>query len=379
MIIRADNLLHLNAPKTYLSNPEVSGTNVLRWKNPSGFQLSWAIQIGEVGAEQTEVAVLTTGNPVGGTAGTITTNSLYEHPADTTVIAIKYNQVVFERNTGGTIGGTSAPMTDGTVTYQADHLFTQFDDVSGSASYGYRARFRNSVSGSQTSLSDWILSPGFSFYSLAEIRQRSKDKMWDATFIQDDLVWDRWTNEFKDKLTNAAIQVNEDYSLGTVDVGFGTDGLGTVTTGDFKQPRRVWVKYAGNDFVESTKQESNDDFPNRTYVSTRPEHYWFGNDIIQVKPEESGGTARIMFYRQGTTMVNDTDELPRYMRGYTDGFVDYNLIQAQYKDGKMTMSEKKLAESSLIREFTGQLTPRDKSGADRINIVEAISSDDSLV
>ena len=203
--------------------------------------------------------------------------------------------------------------------------------------------------------------------------------MWDSTFIKDDLIWDRWTNEFKDKLTNAAIQVNEDYSLGTVDVGFGTDGLGTVTTEDFKQPRRVWVKYGGNDFVESTKQESNDDFPNRTYVSTQPQHFWFGNDIIQVKPEELGGTARIMFYRQGTTMVNDTDELPRYMRGYTDGFVEYNLIQAQYKDAKMTMSEKKLAESSLIREFTGQLTPRDKSSADRIKIVEPVSSDDGLV
>ena len=202
--------------------------------------------------------------------------------------------------------------------------------------------------------------------------------MWDASFIQEDIVWDRWTNEFKDKLTNAAIQVNEDYSLGTVDVGFGTAGLGTVTTGDFKQPRRVWVTYNGNDFYESGKQESNDDFPNRTYISTNPQHFWFGNDIVQIKPEESGGTARIMFYRQGTPMVNDTDELPRYMRGYTDGFVEYNLIQAQYKDNKMSMSEKKNAELSLIREFTGQLTPRDKSGPDRINIYEATSGYDGL-
>ena len=360
MIIKITNDLHLDVPKTYLSNPEVSGTNVLRWKNPNGFSASWAIQIGETGNDQSEVAVLSTGNPSGGTAGTITANDLYEHPADTLIYAIKYNQVVFERNTGGTTGGTSAAITDGTITYQADQLFTQFDDVSGVTTYGYRARFRNSVSGSVTSISDWLLLPGFSFYSLAEIRQRSKDKMWDATFIQNDLIWDRWTNEFKDKLTNAAIQVNEDYSLGTVDVGFGTAGLGTVTTGDFKQPRRVWVTYNGNDYYESTKQEANDDFPNRNYISTKPQHYWFGNDIIQVKPEESGGTARIMYYAQGTPMVNDTDELPRYMRGYTDGFVEYNLIQAQYKDGKINMNEKKNAELSLIREFTGKITPRDK-------------------
>lgn len=378
MITKVENNLDVNAPKTYLSNPEVSGTNVLRWKNPSGFSASWAIQIGETAGEQSEVAMLSTGNPSGGTAGTLTANDLYEHPADTVVYAIKYNQVVFERNTGGTTGGTSVAITDGTVTYQADSRFTQFDDTSGASTYGYRARFRNSVSGSLTSLSDWLLLPGFSYYSLAEIRQRSKDKMWDASFIRDDLVFDRWTNEFKDKLTNVAITVNEDYSLGTVDVGFGTDGLGTVTTGDFKQPRRVWVTYNGNDFYESEKQESNDDFPNRNYISTNPYHYWFGNDIIQVKPEESGGTARVMFYRQGTPMVNETDELPRYMRGHTDKFVDYNLIQAQYKDNKISLSEKKLAEQSLIKDFVDDLTPRDKSGPDRINIVEATSGWDGL-
>ena len=62
------------------------------------------------------------------------------------------------------------------------------------------------------------------------------------------------------------------------------------------------------------------------FNSTRPFHNWMGDTIFQVKPEESGGTARIAFYRLGTTMVNDTDELPNYMRGYTDGFVEYNFI-----------------------------------------------------
>ena len=371
MIIKARNLLSEGAPKTYLTNLEAAGTTVLRVKNTSGMTTSWAVQLGETNEEQTEIVI---GTPSG--VGTITCGSTsFEHPTDTPLIFIKYNQIVFERSTAGT-AGTASPMTSGTITYQADHEFTQFDDTSGSVSYAYRTYFRNSVLAVNTTESNWIvITP--SFYSLMRLRERTKSKLWNADFLDDQEV-DDWSNEFKDKLTNLAIQVNEDYSLGTVDVGFGTAGLGTVTTGDFKQPRRVWVTYNGNDFYQSSKMEANDDFPDRTYISTHPYHYWFGNEIIQVNPPESGGTARIMFYRQGTPMINDTDELPLYMRGYTDGFVDYNLIQAQHKDNKISLTDKKVAETTLITNFTGQLIPRDKSGPQTIKIVEAVSGDDFL-
>lgn len=376
MIIKATNNLHVDVPKTYLMNVEAAGTTVFRLRNTTGFGSSWAIQIGETGEEQTEVLLISGNPPAVGTLGTTTASSTFEHSTDTPVYAIKYNQVVFERSTAGTTG-TATPMTNGTITYQADHTFTQFDDTSGSSTYGYRTYFLNSVLNVTTTESDWITSAGFSFYSLAKLRERTKNKLWNADFLTDSVI-DDWSNEFKDKLMNAAIQANEDYSLGTVDVGFGTAGLGTITTGDFKQPRRLWVTYNGNDFYQSTKMDANDDFPDRVYLSTHPYHYWFGNDVFQVSPAESGGTARIMFYRMGTPMQNDTDELPRFMRGYTDGFVEYNLLQAQYKDSKISMSEKKIAEQTLIRDFVDQLAPRDKSGAEYVDIVDPISSYDNM-
>ena len=375
MIIRAQNTLGEDSPKTYLMNTEVAGTTIFRLRNTNGFGSSWGVQIGNTGEEQTEVLILS-GNPGAGTLGTTTAVSRFEHPSDTPVYAIKYNQVVFERSTDGTTG-TAAPMTDGTITYQADSLFTLFDDTSGSSTYGYRTYFRNSVLGVNTTESDWWTSAGLSFYSLGKLRERTKSKLWNANFLTDPVI-DEWTNECKDKLTNAAIQANEDYSLGTVDIGFGTAGLGTVTTGDFKQPRRLWVTYNGNDFYQSTKIDANDDFPNRTYISTHPYHYWFGNDIFQVNPAESGGTARIMFYRQGTPMVNDTDELPRFMRGNTDVFVEYNLLQAQYKDGKLGLADKKTAEQIIIREFVEHLAPRDKTGAEYVDLIEPIEGYDRL-
>ena len=378
MIIPVRNLLaeQESTPKTYLMNTEVAGTTIFRLRNTNAFKANWAIQIGETGEEQTEILVLTSNDPGAGTLGTTSAASRFEHPADTPVYGIKYNQVVFEVSTAGTTG-VATPLTDGTVTYQADHLVTIFDDTAGSSAYGYRTLFRNSALSVNTTESDWITTAGFSFYSLGKIRERTKAKLWNSDFL-DDIVVDDWTNEFKDKLTNAAIQANEDYALGTVGVGFGTDGLGTVTTGDFKQPRRVWITYNGVDSAQSTKMDTSDDYPNRQYTSVHPYHNWMGNDIIKINPAENGGTANITFYRMGTPMVNDTDELPRFMRGYTDGFVDYNLIQAQYKDQKISLTEKKGAETTLIREFVGQLAPRDKSGPTYITVTEAISAEDGL-
>ena len=358
-------------------NTEAAGTTVFRLRNTSGLGSSFAIQIGETGEEQTEVLLISGAPPAVGTLGTTTVASTFEHPADTPVYAIKYNQVVFERSTTGT-AGTATPMTDGTITYQANALQTTFDDATGSVTYAYRTYFRNALLTPAISLeSDWITTAGFSFYSLAKLRERTKGKLWNADFLTDDVI-DDWTNEFKDKLTNSAIQTNEDYSMGTVDVGFGTAGLGTITTTDFKQARRVWVTYDSTNFYQSTKMDANDDFPDRNYLSTHPYHYWFGNTILQVNPPESGGTARIMFYRMGTPMQNDTDELPLFMQGYTDSFVEYNLLQAQYKDGKVSMSEKKLAEQVLVKDFVDQLAPRDKTSTEMIDITDAISGEDNL-
>ena len=372
MIIQQTNNLALNTPKTYLMNGYATGVGTFALRNTNGFGSSWAIQIGETGQEQSEVLLLS-GDPGAGTLGTTTVVSRFEHPADTPVFATKYNQVVFYRSTTGTAGVATA-LTNGTITYQPDHLFTQFDDTTGSISYAYKTLFRNSVLSTETDLSDWIvITP--SFYSLAVIRERTKEKLWNSDFLDDPTI-DNWTNEFKDKLTNLAIQSNEDYSLGTVAVAFGTDGLGTITTGDFKQPRRVWVTYNGNDTYQSTSQEANQDWPNRVYNSTHPYHSWARDDVLQIKPSDSGGTATIMFYRMGTTLVNDTDELPRFMRGYTDGFVEYNLLQAQYKDQRITMSDKKGAEQSLMKDFVDQLAPRDKTGPRYVRLTESISADD---
>ena len=377
MIIRVQNSLHEKAPLTYLTNTEAAGTTIFRVRNMSAFGSSWAIQVGETGESQTEVLLLA-GNPTqGGTLGTSTAASLYEHPSDTPVYGIKFNQIVFERSTVGT-AGTATAITDGTVTYQANSEHTIFDDTSGSLSYGYRVAFRNSVLGTNSVESDWLTPAGPTFYSLSKIRQRIKDKLWNSDYITDDHTIDDWINEWKDEMANSVISVNQDYALGTADFAFGTSGLGTITTGDFKQVRRFEVTYNGIDYYLSTKSYISDNYPDEVFSSTHPYHYYLGNTVFRVLPSDTAGTARLTFYQFGTTMVNDTDELPQPMKSFTKSFVDYGEAQALRKDGKNDWQTKLGEAQNSKQEFVNQLSPRDQSSQQQINIVEPTSGDDLL-
>ena len=373
MIIKVRNTLNESVPKTFTTFPEVSGTGVIRWANPTAFNASWAIQLGETGEEQTEVVLLSSSTPAG-TAGTLTANTLYEHPANTPIYGIKYNQVVFEVSNAGT-AGTASPITSGTITYQPDQEFTQFDYTSGTTTDAFKTYFRNSVLSQNTTESDWITSAGFSFYSLANIRQRIKDKLWNAKWLTDQMI-DDWINEWKFQMQNEVIQVNEDYALGTVNVGFGTDGLGTITTGDFSQPRKIWINYNGVDRFQSTKMNANDYFPEQVFSESHPYHNWQGDSVFQIHPAQSGGTAEVTFYRFGTTLINDTDELPVPMRAYTKSFTDYGLAQALFKDQKSNEYSAKITEANMEKiNFVGNIVPRDKTGPTMISIVEPISGD----
>lgn len=377
MIVTIRNTLAIGAARTYLSNNEGQGTNVLRWKNANGFSASWGVQVGEMGEEQTEVVLLGTATP-GGTAGTLTANDSYEHPADTPLYAIKYNQVVFERSTAGTLG-TATPMTNGTVYYMADGTVTSFDDVTGTTGYAYKVFFRNSALGTayDSPESDWITPAGFSFYSLAKLRERIKGKLWNAGFT-DDLVLNDWINEWMEELTNAAIQANESYAVGTVNVAFGTNGLGTISTTNFKQVKRLWVTYDGTSKFRSTKMDNNTFSPDQQFNTTHPYHYYLGDNILGIKPEQSGGTVEVTFYKLNPVLTNDTDELPVPMRGYTKSFVNYGLSQALKKDGKTQESANELIEAiSSKTQFVAELTPRDKTGPTYITVVESVSADDS--
>jgi len=365
-------------PVTGLAKDHAAGVGTLTVYNLSGFSANWAVQVGNTGQELAEILLLSASTP-SGTLGTFTANDTFEHPIDTPIYGIKYNQVVLGVATGGTnTDGTVAVITDGTVGLQVDSPNTIFDYSSGTSTDAYKSRFKNSVTGDQSDWSDWILPGGLAFYAKGRIRDRIKEKLSSAGYIRSDDTIDDWINEWRETLTNAAVEVNEDYCIGTVDIAFsGTAELGTITRSDFKQIRRVWMTSNGQDFYQATKMELNEFFPNQDFLDEMPFFYMQSDNVIGRKPSNSSGTARIAYYSIGTILTNDSDELPHSMRGYTKSFEHYGLGQAYLKDGKdaQYQTEITLAEGDLAR-FTQQITPRNKTGNEYISFDSPLTPDD---
>lgn len=380
--IYTENSLQVNAPITYLTAIATAGTSVFPVKNINAFNASWAIQLGATGEAQTEILLLSSSTP-SGTLGTTTANSRFDHPVDTPIYGIKYDQLVFERSTSGT-AGTATPMTGGTIGIMAQGTTTFFDDTTSASTYAYKTYWFNSVTTGSSQESSWITPAGLSFYSLGKMRQRVKDKLVSAGYISgiavDDSMINDWINEWGEIMNNAVIDVDQDYQMGTTQISFASGvELGTITNTDFKQVKRVWFIDSTGTFI-STKMDSNTFSPNKTYSTTYPYHYFQGDSVIGRKPSDQGaGTLQLEYYNLNSPMVNDSDTLPVSMQSYSTGFVCYAHAQALFKDQKTQEADAKLQEAMGYKAlFIKEIQPRDKSGPTYIQVVEDVASDQEL-
>lgn len=377
MIIKARNTLADNVPNTYTAAPLAVGLGTISVVNVNSFYANWAIQIGRTGEEYSEV-ILTGASAPSGTTMVLVGTTRFPHATDTPIYSIKYDQIVFERSTVGT-SGTAAPMSSGTITITPDSEFTQIDDLTGAATYAYKAYFRNSASGVVSAESDWIRPSGNTFYSLAAIRDRVKEGFEGTPSFVGDKRINNLVNEWFEIMNNGAISVNEDYAIGTVDIAFGTAGYGTITATDFKEPRRMWITTNGSDFFKATKMDITNHLPNNTYDSSHPYFSFFGDNVMQIFPSSAGGTARIVYYKNISPMANDTDELPLSVRPYTGSFVSYVQGNLYIQDGKETIGERKVnSAKEQYNLFISQITPRGKTDPEYIDMVAPLSGDESF-
>ncbi len=377
MIISVENLLPRTSPVTFLTGPISVGSGTLPVKALNQFNASWAMQIGETGEAQTEIVLLSASSP-NGTIGTITGTTVFAHPTDTPVYGIKYDQIVFERSTTGT-AGTAVPMSSGTIGIMPNGTTTIFDDTSGSSTYAYKTYFRNSVLNQTSPESDWQTFAGYPLYSLGKIRSSIKNKLFNASYIPDDGMINDWINEWLEVMTNAAIELNKDYLLGSTSLTYGANvELGTITATDFKQVRRVWVTNgSGTAPVEATYTDINDFDPSTIYDQTLPLFYMYGDTIMGRRPYSSSATFGILYYKLPPILVNDGDQLPVSMQGYSKSFVDYGLAQAKRKDNLPQEADSLEASAqSQLQRFKADMTPRVQTGPIYARLEETIDSAD---
>lgn len=374
MIIKCVNFLDQMAQFTFLSQQASTGAGTLSVQNANPFSAQWAIQLGQTGESQTEIVLLGTAVPSGTTLVTSGTRQ-FIHPTDTPVFAIKYDQIVWKRSTTGTSGSATA---FATTNITPSNQNTIYDDTTGLSTYAYKTAFLSSALGLSSQDSDWITPSGYSFYSLAAIRQRVKNKLFSTTFIGGDSVVDEWINEYLEMMTNTAIDVNEDYNMGSTNISFsGTNQLGTITATDFKQLRRVWMTADGVSFAQAQKMDAISPAPGQVFSSSMPYFFLLGDNVMSRWPAETSGTASCLYYKLNPVLVDDGDELPIAMQGYTKGFVDYALAQAKSKDGRP--DEARVLESTafaMLDRFKREITPRTKTGQSTIQIVETVEQGD---
>lgn len=374
MYIKVKNSLDQDAQYSYLSNGEVSGTTSIRVKNINSFTPSWAVQIGKTGEEMTEIGMLGTG-AISGTALTLATATVFEHPTDTPIYAIKYDKIIVKRSTTGTAGTAVALAT---VSIVPDSYYTLYEETSPSSTYAYKTQYLNSITSGTSTESDWWVPGGFTFYSLAKMRDRVKRKLVSAGYLKDDETIDDWINEWMETMTNTAIDVNQDYLLGTTTVSYsGTQVLGTIGVTDFKEERKLLITTNGSDYYTMTKMRVNDFQPDQTFAESHPYYYMHGDNVIGRLPADNSATIQLTYYKVPTNLLNDTDELPVSMQRYTKSFVNYALGQAYYLDNKLDRGDRYNSEAiGDMAKFRAEIAPRQKTGPQFIQIISPISAED---
>lgn len=377
MILSIANTLDQFSQFSNLSNSGTIGGTVLPIRNVNSFNASYAVQVGKTGEELSEIVNLTASTPTGTalfTSGTLR----FDHPEDTPVYNIHYDSIIVKRSTAGTAGTATALAT---VTITPDSTATLYNDTTGASTYAYKTTFFNSVTSDVSSDSDWIVPGGPTFYSLQSIRNRIKSRMPSSAFVDNDTIFNTWINEWLEQMTNAAIKVNQDFAIGTTVVSFDSNGMGTITATDFKQPRKVEIsRDAGITYYKSTKvfQDEYDD--RDIFTSLNPRHVWYGDNVFKIIPGQTGGSAKITYYKLNPQMVNETDELPVSMRAYSQSFVDWGLGIANELDRQQADADRMYGRAEAGKQaFINEITPRDQSGPTYMTFDSDLTGDDTTL
>lgn len=374
MLLRVENILD-KLPETlysYSSNSSTAGASSFPVRNINAFTASYAIQLGKTGEEQSEILVIN-GSP-SGTALSTTGTARFDHNIDTPIFQIHYDKIIFKRSATGT-AGSATPI--GTQNITPDSLYTEYNDTSGAATYAYKTQYFNSVSGDLSSESDWFVPGGPTFYSLQKLRQRSKDALFNASYLKDDSIIDDWINEWLEEMTNAAIKVNQGFAIGTASYSFGTAGYGTITEAGFKLANKIEITKDGANYYNSTEIPLSNFAESDYFSSIYPRHTWVGDTVFRTLPFGESGTARFSFGKRNTNLVDDIDELPMSLRSYTTGCINYVLYRAYDNDNKTELADKYYNRFMQKKnDFINEMTPRDQTGAKFIDLTEELSGSD---
>jgi len=171
MILRTPNtdLLVRGKPLTYLSSSSAAGAITLTVESIASFSVSNYIQVGETGAERTEIVQVHASTAPSGSTITLTSSgALYAHEEGTALYKVDYNQSEFSIATTET--GSKSVLATSALT--PDLMDTIYDDATNSTGFGFW-RFKNSATSTYSGYSDAIPYAGYVINAVSEIFDRA--------------------------------------------------------------------------------------------------------------------------------------------------------------------------------------------------------------
>lgn len=137
--------------KTFVTSSITAADATLTVQNIAGGAVNGYLLVGELGQEKTELLQIHASTAPSGTTITLaaTAYPTFNHPTDTPIYFINYNQVEFSRAT--TSGGDKSILVTSAIT--PDQECTVYNDVTNSTGYAY-TRFKNSTTTTYSDYSD---------------------------------------------------------------------------------------------------------------------------------------------------------------------------------------------------------------------------------
>jgi len=157
---------------TYLSADVSAAGTTLTVQSIVGFAINKVICIGEIGQEKTEIIKTHASTAPTGSTITLASALTFDHPQDTKVYIIDWDQAEFSNATTAT--GTKTVMT--TIALQPDHDETQYDDTTYESGY-YFYRLKNTILTIYSTYSDPLPYDDYDDNTVMAIKQRALESI----------------------------------------------------------------------------------------------------------------------------------------------------------------------------------------------------------
>lgn len=319
--------------------------------NNQGFATNDYTLFGKINQEKTEIVKLT--GTTGNTTISHSTGPVFDHPARTPIILIRYNQVQIHRATSET--GSYSLVT--TIDITPDEPYTYYDDTAGTSSSWYKVKYYNETTAVVSAFSDAVQGSGYSTDSLRAMTDEVLSDFGDplATELSRDQVR-RWlragVRKLSTKLVTTFPEYRKQYATQALTSGTATYDLPS----RFLSFLRVDVNYTGSSATAARKAEvfesEREGYPDTAYQTSDPRVYFRGDQfVLKPTPTSSSGYAFLWYWDYPAEMTDeaDTHGLPY---GANEYLIAYALYRAWMSKNKDAADEYKAELKDLYEEYT---------------------------